>query len=56
MFGCLSKRRFRRVDFPVPEGPDTTIGRSSKISISYHTDILCIEAILFYSLSAIEGL
>jgi hypothetical protein len=29
IFECFSKRRFRRVDFPVPEGPDTTMGRSS---------------------------
>lgn len=25
MSGCWAKRRFRMVDFPVPEGPETTI-------------------------------
>ena len=26
--GCADMRRWRRVDLPVPDGPETTIGRS----------------------------
>ena len=27
LFGCFAKRRFNKVDFPEPEGPEITIGR-----------------------------
>lgn len=29
--GCAEKRRLRRVDFPVPEGPDRTSGRGTRL-------------------------
>ena len=28
MSGCADMRRWRRVDLPVPDGPDITMGRS----------------------------
>jgi len=34
VFGCFSNSRFNSVDFPVPDGPEITMGRNPTLSVN----------------------